>query len=303
MTPADRAVRALTRCGGTADFGTLRRLVGRHAVRRARARALILRDSRGRYALPTAHEGRRAANRLTGVVSHTSAAAHWGWPMKLVPEQPTITVPRKRNVSKEARHGVRVSWRGLRPGDVVDGVVTSPLRTVIDCALTLPFDEALVVADSALRAGDVLASELADAAEALRGAGRQTVIRVAREASPLAANPFESVLRAISLDVPGLSLVPQVRISESGLVVRPDLVDEGLRIVAEADSFEWHGQRKALVADCARYCNLVCRGWIVLRFAWEQVMFAPQWVTRCLLAATEQRQSSGQRSRTRAIPA
>ena len=39
--------------------------------------------------------------------------------------------------------------------------------------------------------------------------------------------------------------------------VRPDLVDESLRIVLEADSFTWHGNRQALRWDARRYNNLV----------------------------------------------
>ena len=69
-------------------------------------------------------------------------------------------------------------------------------------------------------------------------------------------------------------------------VVRPDLVDERLKLVVEADSFEHHGSRKALVIDCARYDNLVADGWTVLRFAWEQVMFQAAWVRSTLVAAT-----------------
>src|SRR4029078_1491396 len=95
-------------------------------------------------------------------------------------------------------------------------------------------------------------------------------------------------LRAIGLDVPGLSLVPQVEIRLPGRrMVRPDLVDEQLKLVVEADSFEHHGSRKALALDCARYDNLVADGWTVLRFAWEQVMFEPNWVRGCLEAVTE----------------
>jgi hypothetical protein len=110
------------------------------------------------------------------------------------------------------------------------------------------------------------------------------------EADGRADNPFESVLRAISLDVPRLLLIPQVDIlSRSRRVVRPDLVDERLRIVAEADSFEHHGSRKALASDCARYDNLVAEGWTVLRFAWEQVMYRPDWVRDCLIAVTQRR--------------
>jgi len=129
---------------------------------------------------------------------------------------------------------------------------------------------------------------LAAAASGNIGRGGPAVIRVLRAADGRADNPFESALRAISLDVPGLKLVPQVEIRRKGhRLVRPDLVDERLLIVAEADSFEHHGSRTALAIDCARYDNLVADGWTVLRFAWEQVMYEPNWVRGCLEAVTE----------------
>ena len=69
------------------------------------------------------------------------------------------------------------------------------------------------------------------------------VLRVLQAADARAGNPFESVLRAIGLDVPGLYLVPQVEIRIPGRRrMRPDLVDRRLKIVVEADSFE-HRQR------------------------------------------------------------
>ncbi len=120
-----------------------------------------------------------------------------------------------------------------------------------------------------------------------RGHGRQRVLRVIEAADGRADNPFESVLRAIGLDVPGLRLVPQVEIRIPGRwLMRPDLVDERLRIVVEADSFEHHGSRKALVLDCAGYDNLAADGWTVLRFAWEHVMHRPAWVRSTIMAVT-----------------
>ncbi len=56
---------------------------------------------------------------------------------------------------------------------------------------------------------------------------------------------------------------------------RPDLVDERLGIILEADSFAWHGSRAALRRDAKRYDEFVVRGWLVLRFAWEDVMSRP----------------------------
>lgn len=108
---------------------------------------------------------------------------------------------------------------------------------------------------------------------------------MAAEATPLAANPFESGRRAIALTVPGLRVQPQVVITDCAFTVRPDLVDERLRIVLEADSFEWHGNRAALASDARRYNMLVVGGWIVLRFSYEDVMLHPEEVHRILVAA------------------
>jgi len=287
MYSADVVVRAITRCGGIADADTLIRLTSRHSVSKAVEGQVILRDSRGRYALSTAEVGMRTANRLSAVMSHTSAAAHWGWEMKNAPVRPTVTVPRNRKVPGEVRAEVDVFWRPLARGRIRSASVTSPIQTVLDCARWLPFDEALTIADSALRHSSLTHAELVSAGGAVRGHGRQEVLRVLEAADARADNPFESVLRAIGLDVPGLHLVPQVEIRMPGRRrMRPDLVDKRLKLVVEADSFEHHGSRKALVLDCARYDNLVADGWTVLRFAWEQVMYEPAWVRSTLLAVT-----------------
>ena len=65
---------------------------------------------------------------------------------------------------------------------------------------------------------------------------------------------------------------------DDGLIGVVDLADEGLRIVLEADSFEWHGDQIALERDCIRYNRLVADGWLVLRFSWDQVMHHPEQV-------------------------
>jgi very-short-patch-repair endonuclease len=287
MTKGQELVAAIARCGGISDGATLIRLTSRTQLENATMRGLIIKDARGRFALPTAETGRRTANQLSAVISHTSAAAHWGWEMKVVPGRPTVTVPRKRKVPAKVRRDVDVFWRSLAAGPIAPGQATPPLQTVIDCARWLPFDEALAVADSALRHRSMTRSQLSAATSGINGRGSPAVVRVLRAADGRADNPFESTLRAISLGVPGLQLVPQVEIRSRGRrMIRPDLVDERLRIVAEADSFEHHGSRRALAIDCARYDNLVADGWTVLRFAWEQVMYQPAWVLGCLNAVT-----------------
>jgi len=113
--------------------------------------------------------------------------------------------------------------------------------------------------------------------------------RVAALASADKANPFESGLHAIAATVPGLTVRPQVAIRDPHFLGRPDLVDQRLQIVLEADSFEWHGGRSALSRDARRYDELVVRGWLVLRFAWEHVMDEQAWVRSILVAAVAER--------------
>lgn len=87
---------------------------------------------------------------LSGTAVLLSAAAHHGWAVKWQPRQPQIAVGRGRRLATQQRASVQVSWVRL-PATDVDGRVTTPVRTVLDCAAQLPFDEALAVADSALR--------------------------------------------------------------------------------------------------------------------------------------------------------
>ena len=177
----------------------------------------------------------------------------------------------------------------LRWGEVSDAELsaglTDPVRTVVDCARALPFDEALAVADSALRAGDVTAVQLWRAANALPGRGRDAALEVAWHARAAPANPFESVIRAVSLDVPGLRLAPQQWLRVAGERVRPDLVDHHLRIVVEGDSHEFHTSSRAIDGDCWRYDELALEDWFVVRVSWVQAMFRQDWVRSVLLRA------------------
>lgn len=277
--------RMLHRVGGVASYAELRPHVSRRTLEAALDRGLIVRDARGRYAVPTAEEGRRAAHRLSAVAGGRTAAAIWGWKLKEQPSRPEVVVPRGRRVPPEQQARLSVRWRSLLPSDVVGGRVTSPLRTVLDCATALPFDEALAVADSALRSGRVSREELREAAGGVAGRGRRSALRVAAHADGRAANPFESVLRALSLDVPGLELCPQVPIRLGDRTIHPDLADRRLRIVVEADSYEFHTTRWQIDQDCWRYDELVLDGWLVLRFSWPQVMTRAEWVRGVLQRA------------------
>jgi hypothetical protein len=212
VTP-DEIVAAL---GGTARSDQLRGRVGRRALREALAAGRLERLGHGRYALPTISATHRMRVLLSGTIACLSAAVEHGLPVLRPPDRPWIAVPPTRRVDVRRRRGVHLMWVD------VDGTVTSPLRTVLDCLVRLPAVESLAVADSALRLGVVDADELVHAAGGLRGPGSPAARRLAHEATPLAMTPLESALRALLLDVPGLDLRPQVELSIGGVDVHPD---------------------------------------------------------------------------------
>ncbi|MBT1003206.1 DUF559 domain-containing protein [Paenarthrobacter sp. DKR-5] len=266
--------------GGTAWREDLVRLAGVHALRKSAAAGRLLRLRRGLYMLPPLPAAELAAAATGGVLSQASAAAIWELPMVAGPTAVHLTV--RPSAHPEAVEDVRFHYARLAGTDVFHrgpGVaVTSPLRTVLDCAASLPFREGLAVADSALRLGRIDAGQLRQVACARRGHGSAAALRVARLASALAANPFESALRGICLDAGLNGFEPQVQVRDAGVNYYLDLADRRRLLALEADSFEHHGHRKALHADCTRHNELGRRGWLVLRFSWEHVMFEPEWV-------------------------
>jgi len=233
------------------------------------------------YALPSADEAVTRAHAVGGVLCLTSAALHHGWAVKHVPVEPHVCLPRGRKLAMQRSAGIQLHRRDLTPDDI-SGIATSRAATLLHCLRSLPFDEALCVADSAARDGEL--ALLRRVAQETRGAGAAKVRRVAALARAEADNPFESCLRAIAVEVPGLAVEPQLTITSVTPHVRPDLVDRELGVILEADSFGWHGDRVALRRDARRYDLLVADGWLVLRFAWEDVMFDPEFVRGILVA-------------------
>ncbi|WP_344178434.1 type IV toxin-antitoxin system AbiEi family antitoxin domain-containing protein [Kribbella lupini] len=263
----------LAQRGGTATFSDLLAVVTAHAVRKALAAGSVRRVAKGVYALPEAPSALTAARSQGGVVSHLSAAQHWGMGVISVPSLPHVTIPLDR-ARRRAGLPCVPHW-GDSPA--IDDV-TTPVRTVLDCARTLSLTEGLAVADSALRLDLVDRDDLEAAAMRLTGPHRRRVQRVVALADHRAESVLESALRAILIDARIEGFEPQVVVRDEGFSARVDLGDRLRRIALEAEGFEFHGTRKALVNDCRRQVNLVLRDWLVLRFSWEDVMLDREWV-------------------------
>lgn len=277
--------------GGLCARSDLVERTSRRAVERAVARGEVVVLGHGRLGLPAYDEAVAVAYGLRGVLCLTSAALCHGWEVKVVPERPYVAVGRGRAVTPQQRGSAHVSFPVLHADDVTDGRHTSVECTLDQCLRLLPPDEALAVADSALRHG-VPPATLRRVARSARGPGAPQARDIAARADGRSANPFESVLRHLAHQVDGLSVEPQRVILGTRQTARPDLVDVDLQLVLEADSFEWHGSRAALRKDARRYNHLVADGWLVLRFAWEEVMFDPGYVIDVLREVTRTRTRS-----------
>lgn len=102
--------------------------------------------------------------RLAGhpVVSHISAAIMHGLPFG-VGEVSGVHVTRAGSAKSRRGPGVRAHRAALAADEimVVGGLaVTSVARTVLDCALLLPFGDAVLLGDAALHRGQVTPAEL-----------------------------------------------------------------------------------------------------------------------------------------------
>ncbi|MFE6969351.1 hypothetical protein [Isoptericola sp. NPDC057653] len=134
------------------------------------------------------------------VFSHESAALLWGCALWRAPARTHVVQGYRasgRAAADVARHRTPV------PADQhaeIDGMpVTSLERTVVDCALTMPPLDALVVADSALRHGLDLGEARAILAGSRARNGRRRATWVLEHADAGAQSPWETWLRYVCL--------------------------------------------------------------------------------------------------------
>lgn len=295
-TPADY----LASVGGTAPYRHLVGVTGRARLRRSVRLGLVVALGRGRYGVAGMAPELLTATAEGGCLSHLSAAVHHGWGIIRRPQVVHVTVPRGSRRSRGA--DLRRHYALLEDSELAAGV-TAPVRTVLDCARTLPLPQALAVVDSALREGSVTRWGLDEAARGCHAQGVRRARRVIAQGDARAANAFESTLRGVLLLHGLTTFTPQVVIAEPGVFAVADLADVEARVALEADGYGVHGTRKAFAADLARHDELQSAGWVTRRFAFEHVVHRPDWVVAQVRSALTQRLVSGPPRRQRRVAA
>jgi very-short-patch-repair endonuclease len=128
----------------------------------------------------------------------------------------------------------------------------------------LPALEAVVVVDSAVRQGKARVSGLRSR---LRGPGSVEARRVLGLVDGSSGSLIETIMR-LALRQAGLTVRCQVGIDGVG---RVDMVIDGW-LVIEVDGFAYHSERAQYRLDRARANALAVRGYVLLRFTYEDVM-------------------------------
>ena len=217
--------------------------------------------------------------------SHITAAVLHGLPTWRVGLDRVHITRFRPGSGSRATAGVHVHGAPLHPGEtvIVAGVpVTSMARTLVDVARTVPFEQAVVVADAALRGGLVQPGELA---AALARAGQWRGVPDARRALSFADGRSESVgesrsrvaiLRA-GLPVP----VPQWQVldRDGSVIARTDFGWPGLRTVGEFDGRIKYGRLlrpgqdagDVVFAEKLREDRLRDLGLAVVRWTWADL--------------------------------
>jgi hypothetical protein len=216
------------------------------------------------------------------VISHASAAALFGLPLWGV-RLDRVHVTRVRTHGGRVDPRLHVHSAKLTEGEIVvrDGIaVTSPSRTVVDLARSLPFEQAVSMADAALHQQLVVPEELADAlGRAARRPGLAAARRVDAFADGLSESPGESRsrvhMRRFGLPEPVLQMPISTRLGTY-------YVDFGwpqFRAVGEFDGLVKYGRLlrpgqdpgEAVVAEKRREDAIREEGWRVTRWIWLEI--------------------------------
>jgi hypothetical protein len=194
----------------------------------------------------------------------------------------TLTLPAARRWERLRSAGVVFHCADLPPGYVTrlyNLPVTTAARTVVDLARTLPFVDAVVVADSALHAEKAGKPELRQILDSCASwPGVKQARRVVAFADERAGSVLESAARVVfdefGLDPPDLQVTVH-------LPARAFLVDffwPAHRVIVEADGLAKYTADKDLIAQFQRDRLLRDAGYKVVHFTWRELFKTPELV-------------------------
>ena len=253
------------------------------AWRRLAGRALIRGD-----VTPSAWSGVWAVHLtwLTAVASHLTAAAAHRMPVPAGPVHATAGL-RLRSLKDLVVHRVPLpAVQVLRVG-AHGPLLTTPLRSAMDCLRILPEDDAVRLLGWCLTRGVLTREDLvAEVGEAAGRHGNRALLALLRRTAGGALSEAERLFHTLlrRAGITGWAANAAVRVD--GLVVAVvDVLFDEPRVAVEIDGWSAHSDRESFERDRRRQNALVNAGYVVLRFTWRDLKDRPDDVVAELTAA------------------
>jgi hypothetical protein len=218
-------------------------------------------------------------------LGHPSALALWGW-AKRWPSPIHVTTQTDRRPSglivhrttKLARSDIRMHL-GIR--------VTSPARTLLDCAPIMPITRAV---NDALRSPFLTQTQLADVcARNPKHPGTRLLAEFLDLTSGPTRSEFEDAFPdfCVTFGLP----VPRLNVIVCGYEVDAYFPDHG--VIVELDGWAFHRDRVTFESDRNRDADTLAAGLVTVRITWARMTIDPQHEADRLHGILEQRLASG----------
>ena len=209
-----------------------------------------------------------------GVFSHESAAVLWGLDLLTVPQMLDAYSRSHCATDRERihRHKTAISPDEVTrlPGTSI--MVTTVARTLQDCARSMPFREAVVLADSIMRRGLMEPHEVIETLLNLTGYGGSAGPFLAQAVDASSESAGESLTRCLLMEHRLPSPVSQYPISCEGRNYRVDFAWPEARVILEFDGeqkYVDHPGRDRYEATRDR--ALTRAGWTVVHLTWADI--------------------------------
>jgi very-short-patch-repair endonuclease len=275
------------------------------SARRRRVRAgLLVPVLPGVYRSPVAAESWRQYVGATwmwlrgrGVLSHLTSASLLGlvenepYPVELTSSLVSLKAPCDRVVVHRVGH---LEQRDTR---LIHGMrITTPVRTIVDLAGSLPPHRFEFVLDEARRRWLVAERPLLDALDRLGRRGRpgikllRSILNSGELQRPVPGSPFERRLIQFleRRRLPPAERQFDIQDHEGNFVARVDFAYPDLKVAIECDGRKHHFGLGDWEHDVERRSKLAALGWLVIHVSWHMLVHEPDEVERLIRGAIGQ---------------
>ncbi|MFK4640607.1 type IV toxin-antitoxin system AbiEi family antitoxin domain-containing protein [Paenarthrobacter histidinolovorans] len=247
-------------------------------------------DARGKQLIHAHAHGTLATSNGDFVYSHTSAARLHGlflWNVDQLIHVILPTNPSSGRLGKDVRgHRLRLPASQIVTVEYLP--VTDLERTVVDCAMTLSYRQALIIMDHALRLGADRFLMTAHAGALTGRRGVTTLRKCLANADPASESAGETLcrdlLQRLKLPMPESQVEVQSRIGRYRMDFAWKKEKVALEFDGEVKYFKYARTDRVIFEERRREKALVEDGWFFIRVEWRDLFHEQEFKARVLKA-------------------